>query len=452
MTQDGLFNDLPETAASDERAAEGKPRLLEPVRDQIELRAVDLESLIGQDHAARLIWAYVVTLNLLELENAIKSREGRPGHPAITPRLLLALWLYATSQGVGSARALARLCESEDAYRWLCGGVGVNYHRLADFRVDHGELLDRLLAENVAALEQAGVIDLSTLAQDGIRVRAAAGAASFRRRGRLELHLERAAEVVEQLKREVHDDPAASSKRVRAARERAARERAERVARALAQLGEVEQIRKKREKKNRKQTEKQKEPRASTTDPEARTMKMADGGFRPAYNVQVASVAGEQIVVAVEPNNVGSDRGQIGPMLDEVQERTGHLPERYLADGGFEAAKDIERAHAENVAIYCPPTQSKHGNDPYAPRKDDGPGVLAWRQRMASEEAKKLYKTRSICECIHARWRNWNLIRLTVRGLPKVKTVMLWYALANNILQGARMIREAHGGMMQAAA
>ena len=451
MKQDGLFNDLPETAASDECAAEGKPRLLEPVRDQIELRAVDLESLIGQDHAARLIWAYVVTLNLLELENAIKSREGRPGHPAITPRLLLALWLYATSQGVGSARALERQCKSEDAYRWLCGGVGVNYHTLANFRVDHGELLDRLLAENVAALEQAGVIDLSTLAQDGIRVRAAAGAASFRRRGRLELHLARAAEVVEQLKREVHDDPAASSKRVRAARERAARERAERVARALAQLGEVERIRQKREKKNRKQTEKQKEPRASTTDPEARTMKMADGGFRPAYNVQVASVAGEQIVVAVEPNNVGSDRGQIGPMLDEVEER-GHLPERYLADGGFDSAKDIEQAHEEKVAIYCPPTRSKHGNDPFAPRPTDGPGVRAWRQRMASEEGKKLYKTRSICECIHARWRNWNLIRLTVRGLPKVKTVMLWYALANNVLQGARMMQAAQGARMVPAA
>jgi transposase len=451
MTQDGLFSDLPESPASDERAAEGKPRLLEPVRDQIELRAVDLESLIGQDHPARLIWAYVVTLNLLELENAIKAREGRPGHPAITPCLLLALWLYATSQGVGSARALERLCKSDDAYRWLCGGVGVNYHTLADFRIDHGELLDRLLTENVAALEQAGVIDLSSLAQDGIRVRAGAGAASFRRRGRLELHLARAVEVVEQLKREVHDYPAATSKRVQAARERAARKRAERVARARAELGEVEQIRRKRERKNRKQTEKQKEPRASTTDPDARIMKMADGGFRPAYNVQVASVAGEQIVVAVEPNNVGSDRGQIGPMLDEVEER-GHLPERYLADGGFGSAQDIERAHEEKVAIYCPPTQSKHGTDPFAPRPNDGPGVLAWRQRMASEEGKKLYKTRSICECIHARWRNWNLIRLTVRGLPKVKTVMLWYALANNIVQGARMIQEAQGARMIPAA
>jgi transposase len=442
MGQDGLFADLPEAALPREPRAEGKPRLLEPVRDQVEMRVVDLDSLLDDDHPARVIWAYVEKLDLSELEHAIKSREGRPGHPAITPRLLMGLWLYATSQGVGSARLLSRLCESENAYRWMCGGVSVNYHTLADFRVGHGELLDRLLAQNVAALEQAGVIDLSTLTQDGIRVRAAAGAASFRRRGSLEHHLARAMEAVEQLRQEVHDDPAAASKRVRAARERAAREKVERVKAALQALGEVEVVRKKREKKNGNQTEKQKEPRASTTDADARVMKMADGGFRPAYNVQVASVAGEQIVVAVEPVTVGSDRGQIGPMLDEVQSRTGQVPERYLADGGFGSAKDIERAHQENVTIYCPPTKSKHGTDPYAPREDDGPGVLAWRERMATELAKLVYKVRGICECIHAHWRNWDLT-LTVRGLHKVKSVVQWYALALNILQGERMMRAA---------
>jgi transposase len=444
MGRGGLFEDLPETPSRGEGAgAAGKPRLREPVRDQIELRPVDLDSLLGKDHPARLFWAYVERLDLSTLEAAIKSREGRPGHPAAAPRLLMSLWLYATSEGVGSARALARLCESEDAYRWMCGGVSVNHHALSDFRVDHGELLDRLLAENVAALAQAGLIDLSTLAQDGVKVRANAGAASFRRRVTLEQHLGTARALVEKLKREVHDDPAATSKRVRAARERAARERAERVEAALQQLGQVEEVRKKREKKNRNQTEKQKEPRASTTDPEARNMKMADAGFRPAYNVQVVSVAGEQIVVAIDPKNIGSDRGLIGPMLDQVRSRVGRLPKRHLADGGFGSAKDIEWAHGEGLAIYCPPTQSKHGNDPYAPRKEDGPGVLAWRERMASESGKALYKTRSICECIHARWRNWNLLRLTVRGSSKVKAAVLWYALANNILQGDRLMRAA---------
>jgi transposase len=416
----------------------GRPRLREPVRDQIELRAVDIDSLIGQDHPARVIWAYVEQLDLRVLEDAIKAREGTPGHPTIAPRLLLALWLYATSEGVGSARALARLCESHDAYRWLVGGVSVNYHTLSDFRVGQGAVLDRLLVENVAALSQAGVIDLSVLAQDGIRVRASAGASSFRRRGTLEQHLTRAQEAVEHLKREVDDDPDASNRRVTAARERAARERAERLAAAKHALSEVEAVRRKREKKNRNQTEKQKEPRASTTDPQARVMKMADGGFRPAYNVQVVSAAGEQIVVALDPVAVGSDRGLMRPMLQRMQDRTGQLPDRYLADGGFAAAKDIEWAHDKEIAVYSPPTKSKHGRDPFAPRDDDGPGVRVWRQRMASEEGKAFYKVRAICECIHGRWRNWNL-RLTVRGLPKVRTAMLWYALANNILQGNRL-------------
>jgi transposase len=409
----------------------GRPRLREPVRDQIELRAVDIDSLIGQDHPARVIWAYVEQLDLRVLEDAIKAREGTPGHPTIAPRLLLALWLYATSEGVGSARALARLCESHDAYRWLVGGVSVNYHTLSDFRVGQGAVLDRLLVENVAALSQAGVIDLSVLAQDGIRVRASAGASSFRRRGTLEQHLTRAQEAVEHLKREVDDDPDASNRRVTAARERAARERAERLAAAKHALSEVEAVRRKREKKNRNQTEKQKEPRASTTDPQARVMKMADGGFRPAYNVQVVSAAGEQIVVALDPVAVGSDRGLMRPMLQRMQDRTGQLPDRYLAE-------DIEWAHDKEIAVYSPPTKSKHGRDPFAPRDDDGPGVRVWRQRMASEEGKAFYKVRAICECIHGRWRNWNL-RLTVRGLPKVRTAMLWYALANNILQGNRL-------------
>jgi len=434
-----LFDALPDERGPQRLA--GEPRLREPQRDQIELRAMDIESLIGEDHAARLIWAYVEQVDLRALEDAIKAREGVPGHPAITPRLLLALWLYATSEGVGSARALGRLCESHDAYRWLCGGVSVNYHTLSDFRVGHGELLDRLLTENVATLAACGLIDLDKLTQDGVRVRASAGAASYRRRGRLEEHLARAQQVVEQLKREVHDEPAASNQRIHAARERAARERVEKVTAAIRTLGEVEAQRERRMKTNRKQTEKQTEPRASTTDPGVRTMKMADGGFRPAYNVQVVTVAGTPIVVGVKPSTVGSDRGLMRPMLENIRKCFARLPAHHLADGGFGAGGDIEWAHGEGVAIYCPPTQSKHGKDPYQPRDDDGPGVSAWRSRMASEPGKAQYRYRAICECIHARWRNWNLIRLNVRGETKVTAVMLWHALANNILQADRMLR-----------
>jgi transposase len=438
MTGDELFDEVPDQRGP-ERVA-GRPRLREPQRDQIELRAMDIESLIGADHPARAIWAYVEVLDLRELEDAIKSREGTPGHPTITPRLLMALWLYATSEGVGSARALARLCESHDAYRWLCGGVSVNYHTLSDFRVKQVDLLDRLLVENVASLAEAGIIDLSALTQDGVRVRAGAGAASFRREATLEKHLAAAREVVEQLKRELDEDHGASNRRMRAAQERAARERLDRVAAAQQARAEIARQREqRREKGHSKETEGKKQPRASTTDPQARVMKMADGGFRPAYNVQVVSAAGEQIVVTIDPWNIGSDRGLLRPLLEQVRARTGRLPDRHLVDGGFTSGKDIEWAHAEGIAVYCPPTQSKHGTDPFAPRRDDGPGVLAWRSRMASEQGQAQYKQRAIGECIHARWRNWNLMRLTVRGVEKVRAVMLWYALANNILQGRRL-------------
>jgi transposase len=439
MAGDELFEELPiQPGPQAEQQVRGAPRLREPARDQIELRAVDIDSLIGEDHSVRVIWAYVERLDLSELEDRIKARDNRPGHPATSPRLLLALWLCATSEGVGSARALERLCENHDVYRWLCGGVSVNYHTLADFRLGCADLLDRLLAEHVAALAKAGLIDLDTLAQDGVRVRASAGAASFRREATLDRHLATAQAVVEDLKHEVDADPDASNRRIKAARQRAARARAERVAKAQQALGEIKKQRQEREDK-RGNGKPPKEPRASTTDAEARVMKMADGGFRPAYNVQVASAAGEQIVVAVEVTNTGSDRGLLRPMLQQLRLRTGHFPGRHLADGGFGSAQDIEWAHGEGIAVYCPPTQSKHGTDPYLPRRGDREGVLAWRERMASEAGKALYKRRSICECIHARWRNWDLRQLTVRGIEKVRAVVLCYALANNILQGHRL-------------
>src|SRR6266571_1215106 len=275
MDGDKLFGELPEQSKPQADAAPlGAPRMREPVRDQIELRAVDIESLIGDDHPVRVIWGYVEGLDLSELEDRIKARGDRPGHPATSPRLLLALWLYATSDGVGSARALERLCDSHDVYRWLCGGVSVNYHTLADFRVSCADLLDRLLTEHLAALAKAGLVDLDTLAQDGVRIRANAGTGSFRREATLDRHLALAQAVVEELKREVDADPAAGNQR-----QRAARERSERVRKAQTALAEIKQKRQQLEEKGGN-GKKAKEPRASMTDADARIMKMADAGFR----------------------------------------------------------------------------------------------------------------------------------------------------------------------------
>jgi transposase len=439
MGDDELFPDLPNVAKSGVMDA-GKPRLREPARDQIELRAVDLDGLLGADHPGRAIWAYVTRLDLRSLEEATRARQHTPGQAPVSPRLLLGLWLYASSEAVGSARALARLCESHDAYRWLCGGVSVNYHGLADFRTAHGALLDRLLAESVAALSAAGVIDLDEMAQDGVRVRASAGAGSFRRRKTLHKELGKARRLIERLKQEANDDPDASNKRIKAARERAARERVARVEKALDKLAEIEAERTRRARTNKKEVAKQKEPRASTSDPQARIMKMADGGYRPAYNCQLASVAQGQIVTALDVTSVGSDRGLIRPMIEQVKQRYGRRPRRHLVDGGFNKNADTEWAAGVGVNVYGPPTRSKHGGDPYAPRPDDGPGVAAWRRRMQSPHGKSVYKRRAMHECVNARLRQWGLRQFTVRGLAKVRAVLCLYALANNILQGARLL------------
>jgi transposase len=444
MSRETLFGDLPE-AEPTAREWPGSPRLREPVRDQVELRAVDLEALLPGEHPARVIWAYVQRLDLSALEETIRARAHGPGQAPVSPRLQLALWLFATSQGVGSARALARLCESHDAYRWLCGGVSVNYHSLSEFRTAHPELLEQLLAEHVASLSVAGVIELVEVVQDGVRVRASAGASSFRRSKKLHKELKKAKRLVEYLRQENDDDPDASNRRIRAAEDRAAREREARVAAALEQLAEIEAHRARRgreNRNNRKKGSKRSEPRASTTDPQARVMKMADGGFRPAYNCQVASVAEGQIAIAVDVTNVGSDRGLMRPMQERLAGPYGRA-KRYLVDGGFHKNEDIEWAASQGIKVYGPPANSKHGTDPYAPRSDDGPGMAAWRRRMKSPHGKGVYKRRAPGECINARFRNWGLRQFTVRGREKVLTVLRWFALANNVLAGHRLLTQA---------
>ena len=434
-----LFEGLPPVRTPREEQVAGRPRTREPERRQVELRAVDLDSLLSADHGARVIWRYVEQLDVRVLEDAIKAREHRAGQAPASPRLLLALWLYATSEGVGSARALERLCESHDAYRWLCGGVSVNYHGLADFRSGHGELLDQLLTHNIATLAAAGAIDLVEIVQDGVRVRASAGTSSFRRRQSLHKHLKKARRLVERLKREGDEDPAASNRRLKAAQDRAAREREQRVTAALGKLAEFEAERQRRAKTNKKQVEKQKEPRVSTTDSQARVMKMADGGFRPAYNCQLGTVAKGQIVVDVDVDTTGSDRGQLRPMLNRLRQRYQRLPRRHLVDGGFHKNDDIEWAAEQAVLVYGPATQSKHQTDPYTPRPKDGPGIARWRRRMNSPSGKGVSRRRSMGECINARFRQWGLHQFTVRGVHKVKTALLWFALANNILAGHRL-------------
>jgi transposase len=428
---DTLFELLP-TEPDEHGEAPGIPRLQLPNRDQIELRSVDLDGLLGPDHRARLVWAFVEGLDLGPLYTQIKAVEGHPGRPPIDPAILVALWLYATLEGVGSARALDRLCSEHDAYRWLAGGVGLNYHTLAAFRVDHADILDRLLTESVAALLADGLVTLAAVAQDGVRVRAAAGAASYRRRGTLERFLAQAEAHVAALKREIEDDPAASSRRAAAARERAARERAERVRHALAHLPALQAVK-------RRHAKPPEDARASTTDPEARVMKMADGGWRPAYNAQFVTDTASQVIVGLELTNAGTDHGQLGPMVRQLRTRYGATPAAWLADAGFSNNADIDElgAPACGTTLYLPPrTPLCPSRNPYRPLPDDTPALAAWRTRMGTPQAREIYKDRAAtAECVNAIARNRGLQRLGVRTSAKARAVLLWFALAHNLMR-----------------
>ena len=409
------------------------PRLRTPDRQQV-IPALALEDLLDTDHQARVVWDFCLQLDLEPLSESIRSREGGPGRAAIDPRLCVALWLYATLEGVGSARALAWLCAHHNAFRWLCGGVSVNHHTLSDFRVGPVALLDRLLTHSVAVLREQGLVDLNRVAHDGMRVRASAGAASFHRRPTLEACLQEAEDQVARLKEELDDDPSAPSRRHAAARERAARERAERLRQALERLPELEAKKKAGEKDK---------ARASGTDPEATVMKMADGGYRPAYNVEYSADTATLVIAAVAVTTSGSDAGQITPLDDQILDRHGVYPQEALADGGFVSLEDIEAAQAppRGTRVYAPVPQPKDPKrDRHAPLPGDGAQVREWRARMGTEEAKAVYRQRaSTVECVNAQARNRGLIRLLVRGLRKVTAVALWFAIAHNLACGMRL-------------
>ena len=408
----------------------GRPRLRRANRDQIVYRALPLDALLPGDHTARIIWAYVEALDLAKLHDAIGSVLGGSGRAATDPRILLALWLYATADGVGSARELDRLCRDHVAYQWIAGDVPMNYHTLADFRTAHLDLLDDLLTRSVATLMAEGLIELNRVAQDGMRVRASAGAASFRRRPTLEEALTQAEAQLEALRAEAAGDPAAADRRQKAARERAARERAERIKAALARLPELE-ARKKAEDKDR--------ARCSTTDPEATVMKMADGGFRPAYNVQFATTVGGQAIVGVDVIAAGSDAGQLAPMVEQVRRRCGVTPPEMLVDGGFAQHDQIDAVSAPGVGstVYAPVPEPRDPKvDRYEPKPGDSEAVAAWRERMATAGAKEIYKGRAAtAECVNALARGRGLMRFVVRGLAKVRAVALWHAVVHNVMR-----------------
>jgi transposase len=426
-----LFPDVDPHPAGDGRD-DAPPRYETANRHQIELQPCDLETLLPPGHAARLVWRFVEGLDLSAFYAAIRAREGRAGRPPIDPKILVALWLYATMDGVGSAREVDRLCYRHDAYRWLRGGVSVNHHTLSDFRVAHQEALDDLLTQSIAALLQRGVVTMARVAHDGTRVRGSAGAGSFRRGETLQECLRQARKQVERVQKQA-DTPGPA--RTEAAQQRAATERLARVEEALAQLPDIQAT------KERQRGKRPTEARVSTTDPDARVMKMADGGYRPAYNVQLATDVDSRAIVGVTVTNLGSDRSSLPPMLAQVQTRTGRVPPAALVDGGCFTRETITDVAALGAKVYAP-LSTRRGGPTAKPTRTDSPALREWRERMATPEAQQIYKARAAtAEWVNADARTHRtLTAIPVRGLTKVHTWALWIALAHNMIRTLEIV------------
>lgn len=424
-------------------------RLRKPDRLQMAMVVSCADDLVGRAHPVRAVAALVATMDLSGFCRPIKAREGNAGRDATDPALLVSLWLYANIRGIGSAREVARRCTESKPFEFLCGGVTVNHHLLSDFRVDHGKALNTLFTATIASLVDKKLVKVRRISQDGLRVRAAAGAGSFRREASLDQLLADAQKHVEELARQVEDPEhaAAVGGRKKAAAKRAAKDREARLKQAIAQMPELKNKQELAAKKagngKRGQEILGKEPRVSTTDPDARVMKMPNGGFNPAFNVQMAVDTDSRAILAVQVSNEGSDSAGLSePLRQQVEQRSGGKVEQHLLDGGYMKTSDIEQAHDQDVELFMPPKTAhsdKNRGHELESRKGDSQAILDWKARMKSEEGKKVYKQRaSTSEPVNADLRcHRGLSQFNVRGLNKATCVALWSALAYNVIHFA---------------
>jgi transposase len=423
----------------------GAVRLRKAERSQLSFLPHCIDDLVSADHRVRTVMAVVEKLDVSAFCEPILARAGRAGRDATDPQLLVGLWLYGCVRGIGSARELGRRCEESLPFRWLCGGVSVNHRLLSDFRVDHADALDALFTQVLVILVDKKLVRVNRISQDGVRVRVSAGSNSFRREERLRLLWVQAQQHVSELREQLESpaQSAAVTARQKAARKRAAEWRQHRLEQAIAQLPELK----------KKQAEaaaragrgkcgdkiRAKQPRVSTTDAAMRGMKMANGGFNPAANVQLATDTESRAILGVEVSNEGSDSAGLSePMRQQVEQRTAGKVEQHLVDGGYLCMQDIVEAHQNGVELFVPPKPAKNPNNrghELEPKPSDSQAIRAWKQRMGSEEGKKIYQQRAATsETANAELRTYRgLGPLTVRGLDKVKCVAMWCALAYNL-------------------
>jgi transposase len=503
-------------AASAEDQTEGarKPRFQQIDREQLFWRMVNVERLIAEDHPARAIWEFVGKLDLRGYTGQIRALEGAAGRPSLNPQLLISMWVYGYSQGVGSARAIEQLCKYDPAYQWLTGTEVVNAHSLSDFRVKHEEALEGLFVQILALLSADGLVTLERVMQDGTKIRAAAASDSFRGKDGIDEAMKAAQEQVEAVNELPEEE---SSRRIAKARERAQRERKERLASAL---GELEKLQTQGSVKDKKKI------RVSMTDPEARVMKQPDGGFAPSYNVQINTDAVNGVIVAVGVTQAGNDFEQLTPGVERVEQNLGESPEQVVADGGYVSRDNIVAMESRGVefigpqcdeagkgkssyesrgvspeyhasqCVYdaaadsfrCPQgkTLEYEGKNERASelnykyraemadcqvcpakgqccpgnqvtgrsiqRTEELPEVAAFRQKMQTEEAKTIYGQRAQVAETPNLWikAKFGLRQFCVRGLRKVGMEALWACLTYNICRWIRL-RVREEGVVAAA-
>jgi len=412
-------------------------RILEADRHQREMIGRCLDDVLPEGHRARAIWGMVGKMNLSALYQRIESRHTNAGASAIDPKITLALWIYATSVGEGSSHEIARQCVSDDAYRWLCGGVSVRQRHLSQFRAECGDIFHGLFTELVAHLLANNVCSLERVAQDGTRVRVDAGAASFRREESLQELKKQASEHLSAVLSEGADSK--FTKNRRKAIERGAREKLERIEKAIAQ---VEALKQQGPRKDREG--KPVEPRVSSTDPEARVMKMGDGGFRPATNIQFATTADKaRVIVAVTVSNSGTDVAESVPMMEVIENNYGKVPSELLADGGYVSEEVIDQLAEKKITLYAPIKKAREGHrSNEEPRKTDSKAVAEWRSRMQTNEAKAIYRQRAAtAEIVHADGKaHRTLARVPLRSVDKAFSCACLFALTHNMLRAISIL------------
>jgi transposase len=462
---------------------------------------LDVERLIELEHAARAIWELSGRLKLDGFYAPIEAVEGSAGRTPWDPRLLVSLWIYAYSRGISSAREIARRCSYEPAFQWLCGLEEINHHTLSDFRVDHDASLRELFVQVLGVLSSEGLVSLERVMHDGTRIKAYAGADSFRREERLKEHLEAARKQVEAMGDPREEEP----NRKRAAQERALRERQQRLEQALEEVQKVRQA---------KRADKE-QARASQSDPQARIMKQSDGGYAPSYNVQLSTEASNRIIVGAGVSQSGSDYGQLIAAVARVEANLGKKPAQVVVDGGlttrqnimsmseqgidfvgslaevnpgiagqkrkrgvteefypdkfiYDAQQDIFRCPAGEIMRHkgrdfrlgvtfhqyraptercracafrskCCPGNEHHGRSLI--RTERAPAMQQFAEKMQTEEAKAIYRLRGAVAEFPNAWikQKLGLKQFRLRGLPKVGLEVLWAALTYNIQQWVRL-------------